>query len=86
MLRARPQHPFILKAGKTEVIQRLVDDCIPQIDEYREMEAKEAEQNAVTSRLPHPPPPPPANVCMRALVAYVRMCIPCALLSARTCT
>lgn len=36
-------HPFILKAKGKKVIQELVDECLPEIDEYREQEAKEAE-------------------------------------------
>lgn len=39
-------HPFIVNAGPTSIIKNLVDTCLPAIDEYREMEAKEAEENA----------------------------------------
>src|SRR5688500_16240023 len=38
------QHPFILKAKGKTVIAQLVDECMAEIDEYREQEAKEAEE------------------------------------------
>jgi len=40
------KHPFIVNAGPTGIIQKLVEECMPLIDEYREMEAREAEENA----------------------------------------
>lgn len=43
------QHPFITRAGSTMIIKGLVDSCMPAIDEYREMEAREAEENAAFS-------------------------------------
>lgn len=36
-------HPFVVNAGKKNIIQALVDECIDAIEEYRENEAKEAE-------------------------------------------
>lgn len=40
------KHPFIVKAGSTRIVRDLVEQCMPVIDEYREMEAREAEENA----------------------------------------
>jgi len=37
-------HPFITKAKGKEVIAQLVKECMKEIDEYREQEAKEAEE------------------------------------------
>jgi len=39
-------HPFITKAKGKEVIAALVKECMKEIDEYREQEAKEAEKDA----------------------------------------
>ncbi len=39
------QNPFIANAGSTMLIAKLVEECMPAIDEYREMEAREAEAN-----------------------------------------
>jgi len=39
-------HPFITKAKGKEVIASLVKECMKEIDEYREQEAKEAEKDA----------------------------------------
>jgi len=38
-------HPFITKAKGKEVIAALVKECMKEIDEYREQEAKEAEKD-----------------------------------------
>jgi len=37
-------HPFITKAKGKAIIADLVDECMQEIDEYREQEAKEAEE------------------------------------------
>jgi hypothetical protein len=39
-------HPFITKAKGKEVIASLVKECMKEIDEYREQEAKEAEKDS----------------------------------------
>jgi serine/threonine protein kinase len=39
-------HPFIQRAGDAKIIERLVQQCLPAIEEYREMEAREAEERA----------------------------------------
>lgn len=39
-------HPFILKAKGKQVVAALVEECMAEIDEYREQEAKEAEAQA----------------------------------------
>ena len=36
-------HPFILQAGSKAVIAQLVDECMPEIEEYRLQEAQEPE-------------------------------------------
>jgi len=41
-------HPFIKKAKTRATIAALVDECMQEIDEYREQEAKEAEEKEGT--------------------------------------
>jgi len=41
-------HPFIQKAKGKQVIAALVEECMTEIDEYREAEAKEAEEKEAT--------------------------------------
>ena len=42
------RHPFITQAGSSSVITRMVERVSPAIEEYREMEAREAEENLST--------------------------------------
>jgi hypothetical protein len=38
------EHPFVKRAGRKKIIADLVEECMKEIDEYREQEAKEAEE------------------------------------------
>jgi len=40
------KHPFIINAGGSAIVQQLVDEVMPLIDQYREMEAREAVENS----------------------------------------
>lgn len=43
------EHPFIKKAGAKSIIASLVEECMKEIDDYREQEAKESEDGTLVS-------------------------------------